>query len=80
MSEKPRKIAELIVDDEIIHTYQCFAPESIIDTAWDDIPEEHQKIIAKLNGLNCEGGGVPGSCGWCHYSMPHGYNAPKEKD
>ena len=81
MSEEPRKIAELIVDDEVIYDYKCYAPESImIPAEWDDMPKEHQEIIKNEGGIGCEGGGTPGSwCGWCHYSQPHGYNVPKDK-
>ena len=79
MSEEPRKVSFLSVDDTVIDDYQCYAPESIIDTEWEDIPEEHQKIIKHQGGLSCEGNGIPGSwCGWCHYTLPHGYNVPNE--
>ena len=51
----------------------CFAPESIFmgedenghiqASKWEDIPERWQRIIKKMGGLPCDGGGIPGP--WC---------------
>ena len=44
--------------------YECGAPEKeVLDSEWENIPDEHKKIINEQGGLPCDGGGVPGD--WC---------------
>ena len=41
--------------------YECGAPDEVFLPDWNDVPAE---LKAKIpNGMNCDGGGVPGE--WC---------------
>ena len=43
--------------------YHCDAPDEVFAPTWEEIPEQFREMIDEMNGLRCDGGGVPGP--WC---------------
>jgi len=47
--------------------YKCKAPIlALAGTPWEETPKEIRDQIEAMHGMNCDGGGIPGS--WCERS------------